>query len=100
MKLFYACVYVLTCELLAIVTGYDTCKLRSQDFLGYTYKIDRNTSEKVWSHCDFPNPVADPAFCGRVSSSLTNYACDPDYMLSSASQGISEDYFMYACYTF
>lgn len=75
--------------------AYEKCVSRIYDFQGYTFKVDKNTSEKVWTHCKMPNPVYDPEHCGRVASDTTNYVCDPDYLLDSVSQGESIDLSLY-----
>ena len=67
--------------------GYDACTSSSQRYRGYTFKVDLSTWEKIWTHCEFPNPVIDPERCGRVPTSVTNYVCDPDYMLASVAEG-------------
>ena len=72
--------------------AYNKCTSRAYDFQGYTFKVDTNTSEKIWTHCKMQNPVFDPERCGRVSSDLTNYVCDPDYLMDSVSQGKSFEF--------
>lgn len=80
---------------LPFVMSYDTCTSRIYDFVGYTFKVDTSTDEKVWTHCGMPNPVFDAGHCGRVESTSTNYVCDPDNLMSSISQGESIDLSLY-----
>lgn len=89
-RLFFAIFCVLP-----FAMAYNTCTSRIYDFVGYTFKIDTNTSEKVWTHCKMPNPVYDAEKCGRVVSTSTNYVCDPDYLMNSVSQGESIDLSLY-----
>ena len=67
--------------------GYTTCTSSAYKSRKYTFKVDISTYEKVWSHCEFPNPLFDLPQCGRNQTSVTNYVCDPDYMLGSVSEG-------------
>ncbi|XP_060078388.1 uncharacterized protein LOC132557878 [Ylistrum balloti] len=65
------------------VTSYTTCTNETQNFHGYTYVIDRVTSEKMWSHCKFPNPRFDALLCGIDGSTSQHYVCDPDRLITS-----------------
>lgn len=56
---------------------------------GYTYTVDPGTGERVWSHCKFPDPRFDHAFCGMPESSDPFYLCDPDLLLSANDNVVS-----------
>lgn len=65
------------------VTPYTRCGNETQNFVGYTYLTDTVTSEKLWSHCKFPNPKYDAALCGIDRSTDQHYVCDPDRLITS-----------------
>lgn len=65
------------------IAQYSTCTDASLDYQGYTYNVDAVTSEKIWSHCKFPNPKFDHARCGLTSTTGHHWVCDPDYLISS-----------------
>ncbi|XP_071179138.1 uncharacterized protein [Mytilus edulis] len=65
------------------IAQYSTCTDASLDYQGYTYNVDAVTSEKIWSHCKFPNPKFDHARCGLTSTAGHHWVCDPDYLISS-----------------
>jgi len=62
---------------------YDSCTDVSYNYQGYTYTIDTNNNEKVWSHCEFFNPKFDGSKCGFDSSDEQHFVCDPDSLISS-----------------
>lgn len=62
---------------------YSTCTDASLNYQGYTYTVDPDTNEKIWSHCKFPNPKYDYARCGLTATSGYHWVCDPDNLISS-----------------
>ncbi|XP_033748943.1 uncharacterized protein LOC117333647 [Pecten maximus] len=65
------------------VTPYTACVNETQDFKGYTYLVDTVTSDRLWSHCKFPNPKYDALLCGIDGSTDRHYVCDPDRIITS-----------------
>lgn len=63
---------------------YNVCdsSLLAYKFDGYTYKLDSDSGEKVWTHCSFPSPLFDYRLCGwPMSTTAPKYICDPDDLL-------------------
>lgn len=62
---------------------YDACTDPSYTYQGYTFTIDYLTNQKVWSHCEFPNPKFDHSRCGMTVTTGYHFLCDPEYMVTA-----------------
>ncbi|WAR03192.1 hypothetical protein MAR_009750 [Mya arenaria] len=72
---------IVTPVLAAQTRPYPQCKGPDFRFDGYTYTLAPGTSERIWSHCSFPNPRADHARCGRTEIDGQYFLCDPDRLI-------------------
>ena len=81
--------FILLCfwTFIPTVQMYKSCEgslYRSQH---YTYTIDPDTGEQVWSHCMFPIPTHDHTLCGRPAKDGRYFLCDPDGILDRTAHG-------------